>query len=64
MVVFHLVATLGESGETTNVVFRMEDIIVPPTSPHLVCEAKHIKIPKVQLESQHVAVAKLHDLLV
>ncbi len=42
----------------------MEDIFVPPTSPHIVCEANHIKIPKVQPESQHVVMAKLHDLLV
>jgi hypothetical protein len=61
MVVFHLATTFYESGETTNVVFRMEDIFVPPTSPHVVCEINHIKIPKVQPESQHVVMAKLHD---
>jgi hypothetical protein len=63
VVMLHLAATLCKSGETTNVVFRM-DIFVPPTSPHIVYEANHTKIPKVQLESQHVVVAKLHDLLV
>jgi hypothetical protein len=63
VVVLHLAATLYESRETTNVVFRM-DIFVPPTSPHIICEANHTKIPKVQPESQHVAMAKLHDLLV
>ncbi len=62
-VVFHLAATLCENGKITNVVFKM-DIFVPPTSPHIVCEANHSKIPKVQPESQHVAMVKLHDLLV
>ncbi len=64
VVVFRLAATLCKSGETTNVVFRMEDIYVPPTSPHLVFEANHTKIPKVQPKSQHAIVAKLHDVLV
>jgi hypothetical protein len=61
--VFHLVDTLCENGVTPYVVVRSKDTFVPPIIPHLVFKANHtIKVFKVQLESWHVIVAKLHDL--
>ncbi len=60
---FRLVATLWESGGTSNVMVKLKDTFVPPTIPHPIFEASYVEVSKVQLESWHVVVAKLHDLL-
>jgi hypothetical protein len=60
--VFCLMATLCENGGTLEVMVRSKDTFVPFAVPHPVPEANHTKVSKVQLESWHVAMAKLHDL--
>ncbi len=61
--VFHLADTLCESGATPNVVVRLKDTFVPPIIPHLVSKGNRtMEVFKVQLESWHAVVAKLHDL--
>jgi hypothetical protein len=42
---------------------RLKDTLVPPIISHAIFEANFTKVSKVQLESWHVAMAKLHDLL-
>jgi hypothetical protein len=65
MVMFHLVATLCENGGTPYVMVKSKDTFVPPIVPHLISEVNcTTKVSKVQLESWHVAMAKLHDFLV
>jgi hypothetical protein len=64
MVVFRIATTLYESGGTPDVVVRSKDIFVPPIVPHIVYEANcTTKVSKVQPESWHVGMAKLHDFL-
>jgi hypothetical protein len=58
-----LATTLCENGGTSYVMVRLEDTFVPPTIPHQVSKTNCTKVSKVQLESWHVAMAKLHDLL-
>jgi hypothetical protein len=41
---------------------KSKDIFVPFVIPHLVFEAHRMKVSKVQLESWHATMAKLHDL--
>ncbi len=41
---------------------RSKDIFVFLVVPHPISEANRTKVSKVQLESWHVAMAKLHDL--
>jgi hypothetical protein len=62
-IMFHLVVTLCENGETPKVMVRLEDIFVPLEAPHLVSEANRTEVSKVQLESWHVIVAKLRNLI-
>jgi len=59
---FHLATTLCENGGALEVMVRLEDIFVAHGIPHLVSQANHTKVSKVQLESSHVVMAKLHDL--
>jgi len=54
-------ATLCENGLTLKVMVRSEDIFVPFIIPHLVSKANYTKVSKVQPQSWHVAMAKLHD---
>jgi hypothetical protein len=62
-IVFCLANTLCESGATPNVVVRLKNIFVPPIIPHPIFKANcTMEVFKVQLESWHVVVAKLHDL--
>jgi hypothetical protein len=63
IVVFHLVATLCVNCGTLDVMVRSKDTFVPLIVPHLVFEDNHTKVSKVQHESWHVTMAKLHDLL-
>ncbi len=42
---------------------RSKDTFVPPIISHEFFEANLIEASKVQLESWHAAIAKLHDLL-
>ncbi len=44
-------------------VVKLKDFFVPPIVPRLVSKVNHMKVSKVQPESWHVVVAKLHDLL-
>jgi hypothetical protein len=62
IVVFCLVATLCENGGTPKVMVRLEDTFVPSTIPHPIFETNRIEMPKVQLDSWHVVMAKLRDL--
>jgi hypothetical protein len=39
----------------------LEDIFVPLVVPHPIFEVNRMEVSKVQLESWHVAMAKLHD---
>jgi hypothetical protein len=41
---------------------RSKDTFVPLAIPHPPFETNHMEVSKVQLESWHVVVAKLHDL--
>ncbi len=59
---FHLAVTLCENGGTLKVMVRSEDTFVPPAIPHPIFKANRTKVSKVQLESWHVVMAKLHDL--
>jgi len=61
-IVFCLATTLCKNGGTPKLMVRLEDIFVPLVVPHLVFEANHMKVSKVQPRSWHVAIAKLHDL--
>jgi hypothetical protein len=62
-IMFCLVYTLCESGATPNVVVRLKDTFVPRIIPHPVSKANRtMEVFKVQLESWHAVVAKLHDL--
>ncbi len=63
IVMFHLAIALCEYGGTPDVVVRLENTFVPLIVPHLISKANCItKVFKVQPESWHVVVAKLHDL--
>ncbi len=62
-IMFHLVITLCENGGTPKVMVRLEDTFVPLEVPHLVSEANCTEVSKVQLESWHVAMAKLRNLI-
>jgi len=62
-IVFHLVATLCENGGTLEVMVRSKDTFVLHIVPHPIFEANRMEVLKVQLESWHVVMAKLHDLL-
>ncbi len=62
IVMFRLAATLCENGGTSNVMVRSENTFVLSIVPHLVFEANRMKVSKVQFESWHANVAKLHDL--
>jgi hypothetical protein len=62
VVVFLLVATLCENGGTPKVMVRSEDTFVPSAIPHPIFETNHMELSNVQLESWHVAMAKLHHL--
>ncbi len=63
MVVFCLVATLCENGETLDVVVRSEDAFIPLVIPHPIFEVNRtMEVSKVQPKSWHVVVAKLYDL--
>ncbi len=42
---------------------KSKDTFVPPTIPHLIFEANCMEVSKVQPESWHATMAKLHDLL-
>jgi hypothetical protein len=59
---FHLATTLCENNGILEVMVRLEDTFVPSIIPHLVFEANCMEVSEVQLESWHVAMAKLHDL--
>jgi hypothetical protein len=58
---FCLAITLCENGLILKVMVRSEDIFVPFIIPHLVSKANYTKVSKVQPQSWHVAMAKLHD---
>jgi hypothetical protein len=62
VVMFCLVATLCENGGTPKVMVKLEDTFVPFVIPRPIFEANRMEVSKVQLESWHVAMAKLHDL--
>jgi hypothetical protein len=57
-ILFRLATTLCKNGGTPKVMVRLEDTFVPPVVPHLVFEAHHMKVSKVQPKSWHVAIAK------
>jgi hypothetical protein len=59
---FHLTTTLCENGGTPDVMVKSKDTFVPRVVPHLVLEANHLKVTKVQPKCWHMAMAKLHDL--
>jgi hypothetical protein len=62
-IMFRLADTLCESGATPNVVVRLKDFFVPLIIPHPISKANRtMEVFKVQLESCHAVVAKLHDL--
>jgi hypothetical protein len=61
VVMFHLAATLCENGGTLEVMVRLEDTFVLPIIPHPIFEANGRKVSKVQLESWHMVMPKLHD---
>jgi hypothetical protein len=61
-IMFRLAATLCENGGTPKMTIRSKDIFMPPLVPHPISEASCTKVSKVQLESWHAAMAKLHDL--
>ncbi len=62
IVVFCLAVTLCENGGIPEVMVRSKDTFVPLAIPHPIFEANHMEVSKVQLESWHVVMAKLHDL--
>jgi hypothetical protein len=49
VVVFHLVATLYDNGETPDVMVRLEDTFVLLTIPHPIFEANYTKVSKVDV---------------
>jgi hypothetical protein len=59
---FRLADTLCENYGTSNVMVRLKDAFVPPTIPHGVFYVNCMEVSKVQLESWHATMAKLHDL--
>jgi hypothetical protein len=62
IVVFCLATPLCENGGTLYVMVKSEDILVPLAIPHLVFEANHMKVSKIQHKPWHAIMAKLHDL--
>jgi hypothetical protein len=59
---FHLATTLCENGGTSNVMVRSKDTFVPPIIQHVVFDVNRMEVSKVQHESYHAIVVKLHDL--
>jgi len=47
---FRLAATLRENGGAPEVMVRLEDTFVANAIPHLVSQANHMEVSKVQLE--------------
>jgi len=62
-IVFCLATTLCGDVRTPNVMVRSMNTFVPPTIPHPIFKTNFLKMSKVQPESWHVVVVKLHDLL-